>query len=131
MEIGDTFVARDPRVDDHLQIVISDPAQDPTRVVLVSLTSYDQFAHEMYKDASCLLYPADHPWIEHATCVSYRDARVVSDQHLDDAVAKGPLEKLEPVRDDVLRRILEGAERTDELPNKCRQILEEQGLIEG
>jgi len=131
MEIGDTFIARDPRVDDHLQIVISDPAQDPARVVLVSLTSYDQFAHEMYKDASCLLYPADHPWIEHATCVSYRDGRVVSDEHLDDAVAKGLLEKLEPVRDDVLKRIFEGAERTDELPNKCRQILEEEGFIEG
>jgi hypothetical protein len=29
----------------------------------------------------------------------------------------------------VLAKVLEGAERTDELPGKCRRILERQGLI--
>ena len=131
MKIGDAFLSHDRRIDDHLHIVISDPGLNPGQVVLVQLTSYDKFVHEIYKDSSCILRPGDHPWIRHETCVSYRDGRVVSEKILDEAAAAGHLEMVQPVSNSLLERILQGAEQTDELPNKCRAILEEQGLIEG
>jgi hypothetical protein len=130
VDIGDAFLSSDPRIDEHLRIVISDPGVDPEHVVLVGLTSYDRFQHEIYKDNSCLLNPGDHPWITHQTCVSYRDGTLVSEAVLNAAIAGGKLIPQEPISDDVLTRILEGAERTDELPNKCRVILEQQRLID-
>jgi hypothetical protein len=130
VQIGDTFLSRDRRIDDHLHVVISDPGADASRVVIVSVTSYDKFAHEIYKDSSCILRPKDRPRIRHETCISHRDGRVLSEDLLDKAVAAGTIAMEEPASNGVLTRILEGAERTDELPNKCRVILEQQGLIQ-
>lgn len=130
MDIGDAFLSRDQEIDDHLHIVISDPGTDSSRVVIVSLTSYENFQHEIYKDGSCVLDPKDHPWIRHRTCVSYRDGRLVPNEALDAALEAGRLEMQESVGKEVLNRILEGAEKTDELPNKCRAVLAEQGLLE-
>lgn len=129
-KIGDAFLSRDRRINDHLHVVISDPRIDPAQVVIVSVTSYDKFSHEIYKDGSCVLDSHDHPWIRHRTCISYRDGRVVPESVLDAAVANGSLVMEEPVSSDVLARILEGAEQTEELPNKCRTVLAGQGLIE-
>ncbi len=130
MDIGDAFLSVDPDIDDHLQIVISDPGRDPTSIVIVSLTSYSKFEHEIYKDKSCLLNPGDHPWINHPTCVSYRDGRVVSEEILDAASNNGLVTTEPAISDEILDRILQGAEQTEELPNKCRAILARQGLIE-
>ena len=130
MDIGDTFLLRNQEIDEHLYIVISDPGIDPSQVVIVSLTSYDNFQHEIYKDGSCILHPDDHPWILHQTCVSYRDGRSVSKDQLDALLEAGHLQMREPVGKEVLERIHEGAEKTDELPNKCRTILASQMVIE-
>ncbi|NQU21001.1 MAG: hypothetical protein HQ567_06925 [Candidatus Nealsonbacteria bacterium] len=130
MDIGDAFLSVDRTIDDHLQIVISDPSRDPASVVIVGLTSYDKFEHEIYKDNSCLLDPDDHPWIIHQTCVAYRDGRVVSEDALNAARNNGSVTMEASVDKEVLGRILQGAEQTDELPNKCRAILSQQGLIE-
>jgi hypothetical protein len=129
VNIGDTFLPG--RVNDHLHIVISDPVLDADELVLVSLTSYDTFQHQCRKDGSCVLDRGDHPWITHTTCVSYRDGRVVAESKLDDLLRRGEIESREPVADQILTRILEGAEKTEELPNKCRSVLERQGLIQG
>ena len=50
---------------------------------------------------------------------------------LGEMVKRGQVTSCDPVSDGVLARILEGAEKTDELPNECRALLESQGLIEG
>jgi hypothetical protein len=40
MEAGDTFYLPDKVADGHLWVVISNPAKNPDRVLLVSMTSY-------------------------------------------------------------------------------------------
>jgi hypothetical protein len=61
--------------------------------------------------------------------VSYKDAKHVSDQQIDQLVGKKLMIKLEPVSDGVLTKILEGAKKSDDMPLKYRKILADQGLI--
>jgi hypothetical protein len=41
MQAGDTFYLPDKAADGHLWVVISEPAKNPDRILLVSMTSYD------------------------------------------------------------------------------------------
>ena len=79
MEIGDTILPAEWHKNAHLQVVISNPAADPDKVVLVGITSYDTPEHKARKDGSCVLWPGDHAWISHESSVSYRDGRVFSE----------------------------------------------------
>jgi hypothetical protein len=125
LEIGDAFLLEDARIDPHLWIVISDPAMDEATIVVISLTTLTPD-----KDQSCPLDVGDHPWISHATCVSYRDARCSSEAQLDALVKSGRLRPQPAASDALLTKILVGAERSEELPLKCRRVLSEQGLIQ-
>ena len=125
MDIGDVIRSAKVDVNDHTFIIISDPGADPDEVVIVNFTSYDAF----YKDPSCQLGKDDHPWLKHDTCISYRDAKVVTDAELEEAKKLNLLIVLDPASDELLGKILAGAELTEELPGKCRRVLERQGLI--
>jgi hypothetical protein len=124
VDIGDAFLLIDDRIDEHLWIVISLPGDNPDAVVIVSLTT-----RQDWKDQSCILGPADHPWIKHETCVSYRDARCVAEIKLDELIAKAQLRMLATASDELLGKILAGAELTEDLPLKCSAVLIKQNLI--
>ena len=124
MDIGDAFLLADARIEEHLWIVISLPGSDPETVVIVSLTTLGD-----WKDQSCVLRPADHPWIKHETCVSYRDAKCVPESKLDELLKSNQLKPLAAASDELIGKILEGAERTDELPLRCVDVLAKQNLI--
>ena len=123
MEIGDVFLPSDPRIDSHPRVVISDPEIAP--VVLVNFTG----AEGEYRDHSCLLEVGEYPWLTKQTCISYKDATFVSPAQLELLESSGMFRKLAPVSDAVLKKILEGAELTDELPIKFIRALASQGLI--
>jgi hypothetical protein len=125
MEIGNTYVLQNKSIDEHLWIVISHPEQEAEQIVIVSLTSYGRL-----RDASCILGRGDHPWIRHQTVVGYEFAKCVKESDIDLLVASGELIPREDASDDLLRKILLGAERTDAMPTKCQRVLEDQGLIE-
>src|SRR5262245_31893923 len=86
VEIGNTFVLVNEKIDSHLWIVISEPQQDAANVVIVNLTTWVD-----WKDQSCILVVGDHPWITHDSCVSYQDAKCVAEQVLDGLVVSGRL----------------------------------------
>ncbi len=56
MKAGDTFILPDDSADKHLWVVISDPDQDPERILVVGLTSYD-----VTKEDVCLIKAREHP----------------------------------------------------------------------
>lgn len=124
MDIGDAFLLTDARIEEHLWIVISLPGEDPENVIIVSLTTLTD-----WKDQSCILGPTDHPWIKHETCVSYRDAKCVPESKLDDLIKSNQLKPLAAASDVLIGKVLEGAERTDELPLKCIDVLAKQNLL--
>lgn len=69
MKAGDTFKLVNKDI--HLWMVISDPEQDPHRVLLVNFTTWTP-----RQDPACVLQEGDHPFIHHETCVNYADARI-------------------------------------------------------
>ena len=125
MEIGDVYLPSNKAIDDHPRIVISDPELNTDKVVLVNFTGFDG----EYRDHSCVLEIGEHSWLKKRTCISYKDASVVKRADVDKLIKSGGLKLLDPVSDEVLRKILAGAEATDDLPNKCRRILSDQSLI--
>jgi hypothetical protein len=125
MKAGSTFYIRDRDVDTHLWVVISDPDGDPTRVIMVSMTTY-----ENYKEAVCLLDVGDHPSISHKTCIAYNEARMQTRDRLNTLIGGGYLSMQPPVSEEVLRRIRAGVSQSTKIHYKYIEILLDQEVIE-
>ncbi len=125
MRAGDTFRFADRALEKHLWIVISDPMLDVTDpVVIVRLTTCRKG-----RDRTCILQPGDHPFIAHATVVDYDWALVISNAGLEGFVGHGQAFLQEPIRPQVLGRIRQGAAESEFMPEGCKEILINQGLI--
>lgn len=126
--LGDTFwageVAKD--LNGHLCVILSDPARNPEQVLIVALTTWED-----YKDDSCMLDTDDHPFISHLSCVAYDILpHPVSLQQLESLMAEGLIKKREPLDQGVLAKMLDGAGESRFLPNIFHKILLEQNLID-
>jgi len=109
----------------HVWTIISDPAQDVVRVLMVNFTS-----HMPHLDQACCIQPGEHAFIKHASLVNYARARVVTDAALEALRASGRLELLNPPSPELLSRIREGAGRSCTLKLEFADILMEQELID-
>jgi hypothetical protein len=124
MKAGDTFRPADPSVDIHLWVIISDPELDPSRVLIVSLTTF-----RPKKESVCLLDIGDHSFIRHKTCVAYNLANAPPLAQLEMARDRGDLIPDIAVSPDVLHRIREGAARSTKLAIEFGDLLDSQGLL--
>ena len=126
LNIGDMFqLSIDvSHIDNHAWVVISHPDEDPENVVMVNLTTFED-----WKDDACILISDDHSWIKHRTCISYEDATMATEGQLDKWAEGDKLKMLEAASDEMITKILEGAEKTDDMKVKFLSILSRQGLI--
>ena len=122
MNAGDTFIPA--RFDNHLWVIVSDPAKDVANVVISNFTTFDGTEEE-----SCVVNNGEHPFVRHKTVVRYRDAKTVSANDLKTLVKKGQLKPHMPLSAEILDRVRQGAGQSDFLPEQCRKILSNQGLI--
>jgi hypothetical protein len=106
-------------------MVISDPAKDRTRVLIVNMTTFAP-----YKDQSCLLNPGDHPQVLHNSVVYYAGSRVYSDAHLNSLVASGKVVSHETLSAEMLKLVRGGALDSPHMRLDHGQILIEQGLVD-
>ena len=111
--------------DIHTWAVISDPALDPERVLLVNFTTFDRFV-----DQSCVLDVGDHPFITVRTCVNYPRAREARDADLEQLRAAGRLILLDPLRPEILKRIRDRAMDSVDMAIELADILIDQELVE-
>ena len=75
---GATFM-EDDDPHSHLQIVITAPVKSTDIVLYVNLTSYDASQPPGDRnDPACLVYPGEHPFILHDTCVCYAKAQFLT-----------------------------------------------------
>lgn len=123
MKAGDAF--HFVRLERHLWIVLSDPEQDPHRVLLVNVTSW-----RADKEQVCLLNPGDHECVEHNSVINYEDARVVGSPHLVSLVASGGVILHESVSPALLHYIREKAAESKRMKTGHFQILLDQGLVD-
>ena len=108
----------------HLWAVISDTRQSVAEIVIVNFTTW-RIGH----DDSCLLNPGDHPFLQHQTSVSYRDARIVTLAQLEDLENRGLITPKENLSPDILAKIREEARISPFAKLKIREILGKQNLI--
>ena len=120
--LGDTFLLRG--LDDHLIIIISEPAVDPNRIVTANFTSW-----RADKDQSCVVKIGEHPFIKKRSCVEYR-RDVITLSRYDSLMSSRRLTSRDPVGKPLLGRILQGAAKSLHIPLGNRQILVDQGLID-
>jgi hypothetical protein len=124
MDAGTTFLRAD--ADKHLWVVLSDPALDPEKVLIVNLTTLDE-----RKERACILNRGDHPWITHETCANYADSVVTTLAKLNAARDGGAIRLQAPLSPEVLHKIRNGVLDSERISLDNAEILFEQGLIEG
>ena len=120
MHTGDTFLL--PGQDDHLWLVIS--AADSTgRVIVVCVLSY-----QPQYDQACVLQPGDHPFVKHATCVQFPNARLVPMAKLEAKERDGSIRVKAPLDPALLSRVQAAAAGGD-INTECYAVLREQRLV--
>lgn len=124
--IGDTFLLANSNINSHLIVLISDPSQDQTRVVTGNFTSW-----RADKDQSCIIVPGEHRFVTRRSCVHYAEDRLITIEQYERFLETGAIVPHDRVNADLLRRILAGAAISHFIPLGNRQILVEQGLIDG
>ncbi len=122
---GDTFQYTGKQSDNHLWIVVSDPLQNESRVLVVNLTTCRQRS-----DRACLIQPGDHPFVTALTCVQYLACREVKLGILEEWLDVGQIVKREPVTQILLSRIRQGAVNSPHTPLGVKTLLLDQGLAE-
>ncbi len=125
MQTGDTFVFRSGSDGSHLWVVLSDPSLNPDKVVVVNLTT---FRGGRWDDPSCVFEAGEHEWVVRQSYVSYYDARIYTDAHLERLRNSRSLREYAPFQASLLRRALEGAAVSPNLELDTLQILIDQGL---
>ena len=125
LRAGATFQATSPTIDRHLWIVVSDPAQDPNRALVVNLTSWSKD-----KDQSCVLERGEHPFLNRKTCVNYRESNITSLHKIQAALDAGWLRTGQNVSAKVLRSIRQGASVSTFIPFDNLQLLKDQLLVQ-
>jgi hypothetical protein len=123
MQAGDTFLP--DAGGSHLWVVLSDPDANPDKVLLVSLTTWNE-----HKEQTCIVNRGEHEWVTHRSCVAYGMARIVTRQQLVDGRNSGALRVQAPLAAALLQRIRERAGDSERLSEEAFDILLEQGLAE-
>lgn len=113
LDIGDTFISKlPPKNIPHLCIIISPPADD-NLVLRVNLTSYKQ---NRYNDESCILNIGDHEFITRKSIINYRDIEIVNIKTLEQRFKTGIIESHIRVRRNIIKKIINGALISDDIP---------------
>ena len=118
LRVGSTFLAPTPEYEtEHLYIIISIISSN-TEALFVNITT-----KKAGKDTACILRPGDHSFIRHDSIINYGDAKIALISKLKEAISMKVFTKLEPVSDDILKKIQEGALISSAFPQKFLKYL--------
>jgi hypothetical protein len=118
MNCGSTFLLYDDNQSDrkpHLHIVISD-ADENDYVVLVSVTT-----ERSKSDTMVRLVVGDHPFIEHASVITYAYSKKLTRYHLAGLLASGDARPKEQASSRLLQRAQAGMLESDREPEEVRE----------
>ena len=107
----------------HLRIVISNMADNGRALVIPISTVHSKT--QLY-DKSCILYKGEHSFLtEEKSYAFYGRAEALSQKDLDELSRYGKLIVYEDVSDDLLKRLQDGARRSDQLPQYLMKYFDE------
>ena len=112
--------------DRHTWVILSDPAQDPDRILIVSFTSYTA---GVGMDASCVVDITEFSVLTNRSSVYYEDVREAPLAALQAIRQAGRLQTRSPVSAPLLRKIRDGAIVSPECKEKYKRFLRDQGIV--
>jgi len=121
---GDTFLYRREGLDEHLQIVLSDPSLNRDKVIIANFSEL-----KPYKEQNCIVEIGEHPYITKRSCVPYRFASIMPLALLEDRESRGFIERQQPLSKELLNRVLFGASLSLFMEVDVWDIIENQGLV--
>jgi hypothetical protein len=115
LNCGDTFITGDDESEDwHLHIIVTPPS-DSGEVVTVCVTT------QRKKSETLVVLPADcHPFIKHASVVSYGYSKIRCVADIETALQNGTAKLRDQVSPEILRRAKAGLIDSDFTPNGVR-----------
>jgi hypothetical protein len=116
-ELGDTFrCSLSPR---HIWIIISDPNVHD-QIVLVNITTLTQNC----VDDVCILQPADYPpYLTQTSTIAYSRFNIGHARGIEALVRSNHFFQMPPIPANTLLAIIDGARRSNELPNAAKLLL--------
>lgn len=107
----------------HLRIVISNMADNGRALVIPISTVHSKT--QLY-DKSCILYKGEHSFLtEEKSYAFYGRAEALCQKDLDELSRYGKLIVYEDVSDDLLKRLQDGARKSDQLPQYLMKYFDE------
>ena len=91
-------------------------------VLSVNVTSWKNGA-VLLNDSTCVLEVGDHPFIRHKSFILYKEAVPLRVPSLISKIQLGELIPMEPMKEDVLSRILDGFNKSPEVSRKAKRFL--------
>lgn len=115
---GYTFLSHNPAYDTkHLYIIIVMVADDNEAIFVNVTTKKDN------NDSTCILRVNDHDFIRHDSVINYGDTVKTSISKIQKAVDLNIFIPQNPVSDELLEKILEGALSSPDLPRKYLEYI--------
>jgi hypothetical protein len=123
---GQTFLAKTGSPSDsskeHLYVVLTEPVDTSKRkdcIVWVSLSSVKE---KRYHDKTCILEVGDHSFITKRTWVKYQQSAIITVDEIRRNFNKGILLENDPLKEQVLSRIVEGLSVSDDTPMRVAEF---------
>ncbi len=124
------FVPKNPALgtrDNHHYLVATSPSADPDAIVLLCITSYDD-----YKDDSCVFTAPDcgNPdFIDHQSCIDYHDPIIVPLKRIESLLMAHTIKRKQAFPPEFMERVYQGASESDRIHPKVSLILSRQNLL--
>ena len=121
LHAGDTFHDAQGIHDKHrhLFFVISDPDTFPNDPILIVNCTSSQYRC----DSTCILIPGEHPFIRTESWVYYKEANLADPAMFQQALSNALLMPNQSLSVELLDRIRNGAIRSDNTPEVCKELL--------
>lgn len=110
----------------HLFTIIIEPLVLPQtgRKPIVILVNFTSIRDDIPYDDACIIQAGEHPFIQHKSYISYRNARIDSVAHIENLLEKGVFIEKEPCSQKLLEKILQGALKSKRIPREFKRIIE-------
>ena len=114
------------QVDDHLWVVLSDPAQFPKEVVIASFTT-----EARYPEKTCIVEQYEHPaGLTHRSCIAFKFAQVLSLEQLYGFKDTGLLTiQSDPISVALLKKIFDSVPNSNGIKDNVADTLIAQGYV--
>lgn len=108
----------------HLHVVMNDPVFFPEKgyeaVLLVNISSVKPNARF---DNTCLIQAGEHPFVRHASYISYADAVVKNSEDLDQFVMQGEVIPRDAISEALYERVLNGFTSSPRVTCKIKRFI--------